>query len=77
MSESIEFFKVVSLKDFLTDKEWTPLFARKHYGIMPLVAGTLLTTIIAVSVALPVGITIAIYLSEYAPKNYEKQSNHF
>ena len=72
LSESIEFFKVVSLKDFLTDKEWTPLFARKHYGIMPLVAGTLLTTIIAVSVALPVGITIAIYLSEYAPKKLRK-----
>ena len=48
------------------------MFASKHYGIMPWVAGTLLTTIIAVSVALPVGITIAIYLSEYAPKKLRK-----
>ena len=54
--------------NFLTDTQWTPLFARKHYGIMPLIAGTLLTTIIATSVALPIGVTIAIYLSEYAPK---------
>ena len=74
LSESIEFFKEVSLKEFITDKEWTPLFANKHYGILPLVAGTLLTTVIAISVALPIGITIAIYLSEYAPKKVKK--NH-
>lgn len=72
LSESIEFFKEVSLKEFITDKEWTPLFANKHYGILPLVAGTLLTTMIAISVALPIGITIAIYLSEYAPKKLRK-----
>ena len=54
LSESIEFFKEVSLKEFITDKEWTPLFANKHYGILPLVAGTLLTTVIAISVALPI-----------------------
>ncbi len=72
LSESIEFFKEVSLKEFITDKEWTPLFANKHYGILPLVAGTLLTTVIAISVALPIGITIAIYLSEYAPKKLRK-----
>ena len=47
LSESTEFFKEVSLKEFITDKEWTPLFANKHYGILPLVAGTLLTTVIA------------------------------
>ncbi len=72
LSEAIQFFKEVSLFNFLTDTQWTPLFARKHYGIMPLVAGTLLTTIIATSIALPVGITIAIYLSEYATKNTKK-----
>tara|TARA_B110000008_G_scaffold160944_1_gene161619 strand:- start:2519 stop:3400 length:882 start_codon:yes stop_codon:yes gene_type:complete len=68
LSESLNFFEEVSLLNFLTDTQWTPLFARKHYGIMPLIAGTLLTTIIATSVALPIGVTIAIYLSEYAPK---------
>ena len=72
LSESITFFEEVSILNFLTDTQWTPLFARKHYGIMPLISGTLLTTIIAVSVALPVGITIAIYLSEYAPKKLRK-----
>ncbi len=72
LSEAILFFKEVSLVEFLTDTQWTPLFARKHYGILPLVSGTLLTTIIATSVALPIGITIAIYLSEYASKKTKK-----
>lgn len=72
LSESFTFFKEVSIVDFLTDDQWTPLFANKHFGIMPLISGTLLTTVIAVSVALPVGLTIAVYLSEYAPKNFRK-----
>ena len=72
LSESYSFFQEVSLLDFLTDTEWTPLFAIKHFGIMPLIAGTLLTTFIAVSVALPLGLTIAVYLSEYAPKRFRK-----
>ena len=75
--EAVGFFQEVSIIDFLTDKEWTPLFADKHFGILPLVCGTLLTTFIAISVALPIGLTIAIYLSEYAPKVLEKYSNHF
>ena len=66
LSESISFFKEVSILEFLTDKQWTPLFARKHFGIMPLISGTILTTIIALCVSLPIGLTIAIYLSEYA-----------
>ena len=66
------FFEEVSIVDFLTDDQWTPLFANKHFGIMPLISGTLLTTVIAVSVALPVGLTIAVYLSEYAPKKFRK-----
>ena len=69
LSESLEFFKEVSIIDFLTDTQWTPLFANKHFGILPLISGTILTTIIAISVSLPIGLTIAIYLSEYAPKN--------
>jgi phosphate transport system permease protein len=68
LSQSLIFFKDVSLFEFLTGTEWTPLFSNKKYGILPLVTGTLLTTFIAISVALPLGITIAIYLSEYAPK---------
>ena len=72
LSESIAFFREVSIWEFITDKEWTPLFVNKHFGIMPLVAGTLLTTFIAISVAIPIGITIAIYLSEYAHKRFKK-----
>lgn len=70
--EAIGFFREVSIVDFLTGTEWTPLFADKSYGILPLVSGTLLTTFIAIGVALPVGLTIAIYLNEYAPSHYRK-----
>ncbi len=64
--ESSAFFEHVSLKEFLTDTMWTPLFADAHYGILPLVAGTLTTTIVALLVAVPLGTIIAIYLSEFA-----------
>src|SRR3989337_3170520 len=70
--ETFEFFKKVSIVEFLTDTQWTPLFADKHFGILPLFAGTFLTTFIAILVALPVGLTIAVYLNEYAPKNFRK-----
>jgi len=65
--ESAAFFKRVPLKDFLTDRVRTPLFADAHYGILPLVSGTLVTTGVALAVALPVGTIVAIYLSEFAP----------
>jgi len=65
--ESSTFFAHVSLWDFLTDRQWTPLFSDAHYGILPLVCGTLVTTLVALAVALPVGTIVAIYLSEYAP----------
>jgi len=64
--ESLAFFRHVSLLDFLTDTQWTPLFDDAHYGILPLLAGTLVTTFIALIVAIPIGTIIAIYLSEYA-----------
>jgi phosphate transport system permease protein len=67
LRESSAFFEHVRIKDFLTDTLWTPLFADAHYGILPLVAGTLTTTIVALLVAMPLGTTIAIYLSEFAP----------
>jgi phosphate transport system permease protein len=65
--ESAAFFEHVSLFEFFTDTQWTPLFADAHYGILPLVAGTLTTTLVALIVAVPLGTTIAIYLSEFAP----------
>ena len=64
--ETFGFFKVVSIFDFLTDTQWTPLFSDKHFGILPLFAGTFLTTIIAMAVSLPIGVVTAIYLSEYS-----------
>ena len=70
--ETFSFFKEVSIFDFFTDTEWTPLFTKKHYGILPLLTGTLLTTFIAISVALPIGLSISIYLSEYAPSSFRK-----
>lgn len=66
LSESAGFFKEVRIIDFLTDTQWTPLFTNKHFGILPLLCGTLLTTLIAVGVAVPVGLISAVYLSEYA-----------
>lgn len=64
--ESLSFFKTVSLVEFLTATEWTPLFEDAHYGILPLVSGTLTTSAIALIVAIPIGTIIAIYLSEFA-----------
>jgi phosphate transport system permease protein len=64
--ESLQFFKHVSIFEFLTDTQWTVLFADPHYGIMPLVSGTLVTSFVALVVSLPLGTIIAIYLSEYA-----------
>jgi phosphate transport system permease protein len=64
--ESEQFFTHVSITEFLTDTQWTVLFAEPRYGIMPLVTGTLVTSITALVVALPLGTVIAIYLSEYA-----------
>ena len=72
VSESWGFFATVPLKDFLFDTEWTPLFTQKRYGILPLLSGTLLTTAIAILTAVPLGIVIAVYLSEYANRDFRK-----
>lgn len=64
--ESLSFFKTVSVIDFFTDTQWTPLFEDAHYGIMPLVSGTLTTSAIALAVAIPIGTITAIFLSEFA-----------
>lgn len=66
--ESIGFFRQVPLLDFLTDRQWTPLFSEPHYGILSLVSGTVVTTMVALGVAIPMGSLIAIYLSEYASR---------
>src|SRR5688500_4180380 len=67
LGESYSFFKQVSLWDFLTDTQWTPLFSDAHYGIMSLLSGTLVSSAVALLVAIPLGTIIAIYLSEFAP----------
>lgn len=67
VTESIPFFAQVSALEFFTAREWTPLFDNPRFGIMPLLCGTFLTTLIAISVAIPIGTVISIYLSEYAP----------
>lgn len=67
VSESLVFFEHVSLWDFLTDTQWTPLFDDAHYGILPLVSGTVVSSAVALLVAIPLGTITAIYLSEFAP----------
>lgn len=66
IKESIGFFAHVSLFDFLTDTQWTPLFEDAHFGILPLISGTLTTSFVALALAVPVGTIGAIYLSEFA-----------
>ena len=67
VSESVSFFRHVSIWDFLTDTQWTPLFDDAHFGIMVLLSGTLTSSFVALAIAIPLGTTIAIYLSEFAP----------
>jgi len=65
--ETAAFLSEVSITEFLFGTVWTPLFYDKQFGVLPLVAGTLLASGIAMAVALPAGLMTAIYLSEYAP----------
>jgi len=66
ITESVSFFTHVSIIEFLTGTQWTVLFIEKHFGILPLLNATLITSAIAVAVATPAGLAAAIYLSEYA-----------
>ena len=75
--ESYVFFQAVSLWAFLTDSQWTPLFADAHYGIQPLLAGTLVSSTVALLVAIPLGTVIAIYLSEFAPFSVREVAKPF
>ncbi len=72
LKETISFLSHVPLTDFLFGTEWAPLFADPSFGVLPLVAGTLLTTFLAVLVAIPLGLAAAIYLSEYASPKVRK-----
>ena len=66
VTEASGFFKDVSIIEFLTSRQWSPLFEDAHYGILPLIAGTLTTSFVALSIAIPIGTIAAIYLSEFA-----------
>ena len=67
VKESVAFFQHVPIGKFLTDTQWTPLFDDAHFGIVVLLSGTLTSSLVALSIAIPLGTTIAIYLSEFAP----------
>ena len=64
---AVEFFRQVSISDFLFGTRWAPRFANPTFGVLPLVTATLWTTLIALLTAVPIGLGAAIYLSEYAP----------
>jgi phosphate transport system permease protein len=70
--ETAAFLREVPVLSFLFGTEWTPLFANKQFGVLPLVAGTVLVSAIAMVVALPMGLLSAIYLSEYAPSRVRR-----
>lgn len=75
--EAVGFFEHVSLVEFLTNTQWTPMFENPQYGILPLLAGTLVTTGVALCVAVPIGVIIAIYLSEFAPHSVRETVKPF
>jgi phosphate transport system permease protein len=72
LGEALPFFGQVPLWSFLTDTQWTPLFVDKHFGILPLLCGTLLTSLVALLFSLPLGLIITIYLSEFASATTRK-----
>jgi phosphate transport system permease protein len=77
LRESVLFFREVPLQQFLTDTQWTPLFSDPHYGILPLLSGTLVSSGVALLVAIPLGTIIAIYLSEFAPFSVREVAKPF
>lgn len=77
VKESLVFFQHVSIWEFLTGTEWTPLFDDPKYGILPLLSGTLVSSMVALMVAIPLGTIIAIYLSEFAPFSVREVAKPF
>lgn len=69
---AIRFFQEVSIVDFVTGTSWTPRFADRQYGVLPLITGTMWTTFIALAVSVPVGLGAAVFLSEYATPRTRK-----
>ncbi len=72
LMETSSFFKDVSVKEFLLGTKWAPLLAPQHFGVLPLLAGTFMVTVISGIVAIPIGLASAIYLSEYAPEKVRR-----
>lgn len=72
LGESLHFFEHISIFEFFGSTEWAPLFEPRHFGILPLIAGTLLISFGALAIALPVGVGIAIYTAEYAEGWWQK-----
>ena len=72
IEETIVFLRAVPIHDFLFGTKWSPLFNPPSFGVLPLVAGTFFTTLIALMVAIPMGLGSAIYLSEYARPRVRK-----
>jgi phosphate transport system permease protein len=72
LRETVAFFGDVGIGHFITDGEWSPLFAPPHYGIWQLINGTFLVTGFAILVAIPLGLGSAIYLAEYASPRARK-----
>ena len=70
--EAVDFFEQVSILEFFTETRWTPLFEPQYFGVLPLVWGTVMVTIISLAVAVPFGLGSAIFLSEYAPERLRK-----
>ncbi len=70
--EAIEFFQLRSFWYFITGSEWSPGVANSKFGAVPIFAGTAMITLIAIGVALPLGLGSAIYMSEYAPHKQRK-----
>lgn len=66
--DSVPFFRVAPIVEFLTGTEWGPLFNPPNYGILPLVCGTMLVTVGALIVAVPLAVVVALYLAEFAPR---------
>src|SRR6185503_19819651 len=70
--ETASFLREVSIAEFLFGTEWTPLFVNPRFGVLPLLGGTLLVSTIAILIAAPMGLLVAIYLSEYAPERIRR-----
>lgn len=72
ITETYQFFRQIPIVDFLFGTKWSPLITPTSFGVLPLLSGTFMITIIACLVAIPLGLASAIYLSEYAPKAVRK-----